>query len=66
MTRREIRTQRREVREMKHSAEWPVTGWEPVLLQDASRGLTQWLSNRIDSRMYAREAISDIEKEKQG
>lgn len=33
-----------------------MTGWPPGLLQDDCRGLSIWLSTRIDSRRHAREA----------
>lgn len=57
------RRQRREVIEAKHG-DWPVTGWEPDLLQDASKPLSYWLSERVDSRAQARDAAERI-KEKQ-
>ncbi len=41
---------------------WPTSGREPELLQDANRDLSYWLSERIDSRMHAREAAQAIER----
>jgi hypothetical protein len=37
------------------------TGWPPSeLMQDDCKKLSQWLSNRVDSRMHAREAAQAI------
>lgn len=60
MTRRDIRTQRKQSYERKHEAEWPVTGAIPTMLQDQSTDLSYWLSERVDSRMHAREAAEEI------
>lgn len=58
-----LRRQRREVIEAKH-ADWPVTGRAPDLLQDQSSDLSYWLSERIDSRMQAREAAEQIKEQR--
>ena len=39
------------------------TGWPPRLMQDDCKGLSKWLSNRIDSRLRARQAAEQIRKE---
>lgn len=37
-----------------------ATGRMPEMLQDCDRGLSRWLSNRIDSRQHAKEAGAAI------
>ena len=35
------------------------TGWPPGLLQDDSKGLSKWLSNRPDAKRRVREALAE-------
>ena len=63
MRNRDLRTRRKAAIEAKHG-DWPATGWEPELLQDASKDLSYWLSERVDSRMQAREAAEQIKEQR--
>lgn len=53
-------SRRKRARPDKRAMEWPVTGYEPELLQDASSGLSKWLASQPDARMHAREAAQVI------
>lgn len=44
--------------------EFPVTGWEHELMQDTNKDLSYWLSERVDSRMHAREAAEQIKEKR--
>jgi hypothetical protein len=38
------------------------TGWPPGLLQDDHRGLSIWLSTRLDARVVVRRVCAELEE----
>lgn len=40
------------------------TGWEPSLLQDDSRKLSDWFASRVDARWVVRQVCADIERKR--
>ena len=37
-----------------------TTGWPPGMLQDDCRGLSRWLSNKLDARHIVRKNLMDL------
>lgn len=60
MTRRAIRAQRKAKEEMRH-----MTGWPPSeLMQDDSKELSHWFSEKPDAMRLIRERCAEIEAER--